>query len=365
MFNSLEGISLILFDRKKEIVYLFRDWIGTTSVLYCLGRKTFVAATSKKLFLRCATDPTQPRCIAAGYYLKFHCKTLTHTMEHVQSVPMVRSREELPLASKKLRKLIQEAIASRTCQGKAALLLSGGADSTILGYVLREAGVRIEAYTVSLESPQFPVKDFEFDLFAARRAAEWLGIDLHEIRLQPNDVIRSLREVVWASESARTTLVDEMCGMIYVARCMREDSVDVAYSGEGADSVFGSFLHILRFIPKTDLPSYLHSKVQRSLPDSLSVIQRVFHECGNVDIVFPYLYLPLVSYSLGLPIDYRVDKLRIMKIAFRRAFTGLIPEEFLWRKKEVTRDSTHLRYVLERKFGRSRYRYKEIHKKLF
>jgi hypothetical protein len=52
-------------------------------------------------------------------------------------------------------------------------------------------------------------------------------------------------------------------------------------------------------------------------------------------------------------------------MAFRRAFDGVIPEEFLWRKKEITRDSTHLRHVLERKFGKSPYRYKEIYKKLF
>jgi len=146
---------------------------------------------------------------------------------------------------------------------------------------------------------------------------------------------------------------------------MRADSVNVAYSGEGADSIFGSFLNILRFIPKRGLSSYLHSSVERSLPESLSTIQRVFHECGNVETVFPYMYLPLVSYSLGLPIDHRVDKLRVMKIAFRRAFAGLIPEEFLWRTKGITRDTTHLRHVLERKFGTSRYRYREIHSKLF
>jgi asparagine synthase (glutamine-hydrolysing) len=234
-----------------------------------------------------------------------------------------------------------------------------------LGYVLKEAGAKIEAYTVSLESPQFPVKASDFDLFAARRAAQWLGVSLHEVRLAPDDVISSVPEAVWKSETARTTLVDEMCGMIYLARQLRENGVNVAYSGEGADSIFGSFLHILRFIPKRDLPYYLHSTLQRSLPESLSVIQRVFHEGGNVEIVFPYLYLPLVSYSLGLPIDYRVDKSRIMKIAFRRAFANVVPEEFLWRTKAITRDSTHLRHVLERKFGTSRDRYKEIHKKLF
>lgn len=365
MFYSLEGISLILYDRKKELVYLWRDWIGATSMLYYHGPKSFIAATSKKLLLRFASDATRHRSITAGYCLKVDCLMLTHTMEHVQSVPIVRSRAGLSKTSDKLRELVQEAIVSRTCDGKAALLLSGGADSSILGYVLREAGVKIAAYTVSLDSPQFPVKDSEFDLFEARRAAKWLGIDLHEVKLKPADVIRIVPAAVWASETARTTLVDEMCGMIYVARRMREDSVNVAYSGEGADSIFGSFLHILRFIPKKDLPSYLHSSVQRSLPESLSIIQRVFHECGNVKTVFPYMYLPLVSYSLGLPIEYRVDKSRVMKVAFRRAFAGLIPDEFLWRTKGITRDTTHLRYVLERKLGTSRYRYRETHKKLF
>jgi len=365
MFDSLEGLSLILYDRKKELVYLWRGWIGTTSMLYCHGPKNFVGATSKKLFRRLAVEASHPRSIPAGCCLKFDCHTQTYAVEHIQEVPMVRSRAGLSSTCGRLRKLVQEAVSSRICEGKTALLLSGGADSTILGYVLREAGATIEAYTVSLESPQFPVKDSEFDLFGARKAAQWLGVKLHEVRLRPIDVIKSVKEAVWASETARTTLVDEMCGMIYLARRMRANSVNVAYSGEGADSIFGSFLHILRFIPKRGLSSYLHNSVQRSLPESLSVIQRVFHERGNVETVFPYMYRPLVSYSLGLPIDYRVDKLRVMKIAFRRAFAGLIPEEFLWRAKGITRDTTHLRYVLEREFGTSRYRYNEIHKRLF
>jgi len=123
---------------------------------------------------------------------------------------------------------------------------------------------------------------------------------------------------------------------------MRSAQVEVAYSGEGADSIFGSFLNVLRFIHKEDLPRHSYQAIQKDVPLTLSVAQRVFHETGGVEVIFPYLYRPLVTYVLSLPIEYRVDRSRIMKTVLRDAFQGLIPNEFLWRKKGVTRDATHI-----------------------
>jgi asparagine synthetase B (glutamine-hydrolysing) len=137
------------------------------------------------------------------------------------------------------------------------------------------------------------------------------------------------------------------------------------YSGEGADRIFGSFCFVLRFLHLEDFPEYAHQAVATSLPTTLSTFQKVFYGAAKLQMIFPYMYYPLATYALSLPASYRVDKSRLMKIVLREAFSGEIPDEFRLRKKGITRETTNIRYVLEKKWGTSRYRYLPLYKAIF
>ena len=86
-------------------------------------------------------------------------------------IPVIRSpRVGLGIASRKVRSLVEEAGPKTDVFPRSAILLSGGPDSTILAYLLKKHGFSFEAYTVSLEVPQFPTDDSAFMKFFDVRA---------------------------------------------------------------------------------------------------------------------------------------------------------------------------------------------------
>ena len=111
-----------------------------------------------------------------------------------------------------------------------ATCLSGGLDSSIITYLLKQYVPDIKAYTVSYDqnSP---------DLKAARLVAESIGVELIEV-VVPNDLenlVDRFKKVLDAYEYTMT--VQQQVGMMqsYVAERMAQDGIKVAFSGEGSD----------------------------------------------------------------------------------------------------------------------------------
>ena len=360
VFAQTEGVTILLLDCTRRSLYLFRDWAGYNTFYYADNSNHFAAANLKKLMGRAKSEPKE---LGAGWCLKFTPERGVK-LKQFRAIPVRKSAASFATACKKVRALMDEAIEQRRVSGKSGLLLSGGVDSTILAYLLKTHNVPFEAYTVSLRKPMLPVKGDGFDLYAARRAAQALNIPLNEVLLNEDRLPAEIEDAIFDSETSRITLVDEMWGMQFLARRLAREKLAVAYSGEGADAIFGGFLFFLRFVNPKDLPSHSRRAVEK-LPVGLSVAQKVFHAAAGIDVIFPYCYMPLVTYALSLPIDYRIDKARLMKTVLRTAFQGEIPNEFLYREKGITRDTTHMRYALEKYFGTSRYRYISLYKKLF
>jgi asparagine synthase (glutamine-hydrolysing) len=366
ILKQLDGVSVTILDITKKTAMLFRDWIGVSTFYYSTHEGVLRVASSRKLF-RHLFPSTAGGVIElhAGFLLKFSAKAGSVRVLRLQEVSKRRSRHSFATATSKVRRLVAEAVRARILPGRSAVLLSGGVDSTILAYLLKAQGVRYEAFTFSLSEPLFPVEDGDFDLFAARKAANWLQVPLHEVLVTADILVKSIETAIYVAESRRSTLIDEMCGMLLTAQSISTKGISQVYSGESADMMFGSPWFILRFIHKRGLANFAREMIELSVPTAVSTLQRIYWHAGKIELVFPYMHKPLVNYALSLPVEYRIDKARFMKVVLRQAFEGEIPDEFLYRRKGITRETTHVRYALENALGRSPYRYYTKFRELF
>ena len=116
--------------------------------------------------------------------------------------------------------------------------LSGGLDSSIITVLAKRSEPSLDAYTIRFRPQDSRLEAMPDDITYARRLAESLQIELHEIEASPDvaDLLPTIIDVLdepVGDPAAINTLL--MC------RAVREAGVKVVLSGMGADELFGGY----------------------------------------------------------------------------------------------------------------------------
>jgi len=257
---------------------------------------------------------------------------------------------DYPAAVMQLRESIIKTMDSLLSHGDhpMGVYLSGGLDSTILTLVAR----------VILDCPviTFTLADSSesADLLAAREVARKLETHHVERRVTLEDYFSKLKHFVWHYESFMAGGVFEVHGgmAFHLLSETVAEHVKVAFSGEGADELFGGYYwiytHPLGFADRirsrltSDSDQAVRRVVDRLFPlpederiyrrnvfDSLIGgglanyhLQSVDRSAGafGFEVRPAYLSDELSSLALSLPIEYKVQGKRMTKRILRDAF---------------------------------------------
>ncbi|MBT9157646.1 MAG: Asparagine synthetase (glutamine-hydrolyzing) 1 [Firmicutes bacterium] len=109
--------------------------------------------------------------------------------------------------------------------------LSGGVDSSVIVALLRRQE-KLSTYSVGYAENKYD------ELSEARRTAEVLGTDHHEIKVSAGEFWQALPRIVWHMDEPVAD--PAACALYFVAARAGQD-ITVVLSGEGADEVFGGY----------------------------------------------------------------------------------------------------------------------------
>ncbi len=116
--------------------------------------------------------------------------------------------------------------------------LSGGLDSSLVTVLAKRSNPQIDAYTISFREEDQRLEAMPDDLHYAKVVAQQYGIDLHEIRIEP-DVVSMLPKMVHHLDEP---IGDAAAINTYlICTAAREAGVKVLLSGMGADELFGGY----------------------------------------------------------------------------------------------------------------------------
>jgi asparagine synthase (glutamine-hydrolysing) len=223
------------------------------------------------------------------------------------------------------------------------VFLSGGLDSAIVAAIAAEHARRRSGIL-----PTFAVGTADSnDMLAARRVAEFIGSDHHEVIATADTIGDELDHAVEVIEHYDPALVRSAVPNLLLAREAAK-KVKVVLTGEGADELYGgySYMHSPEFAD----PTALHAELVRSLEQLHHLnLQR----CDRTTMYFglearePFLDTNVVRTALTLPPEWKqTTGGRPEKAVLREAFTDWLPEELLWRGKEQFGDGSGAGEVL-------------------
>lgn len=167
-----------------------------------------------------------------------HAAVLAQDPRRFWSFPAVVPNLEEREAAQSLRKTLTTAVDNHLASDvEMAFFLSAGVDSTVIATLAAQQIGRISTYSVGFDSPSM-----ESELTIASDTARALGSKHTEVILETN-TIRDLWGD-WLAAADRPS-VDGL-NTYLICRAVREAGATVAFSGLGADELFGGYANFIR-----------------------------------------------------------------------------------------------------------------------
>ena len=209
--------------------------------------------------------------------------------------------------------------------------LSGGLDSSVIAALAASAIDRpLKTFAVGTEGSP--------DLAAARRVAEHIGSDHHELVFTAEDLARVLPEVVYHLESADVDLVRSAMPTWFATTLARRH-VKAVLTGEGADELFAGYTYHHAYARK---PRALADELTRALGTMHNInLQRVdrITMARGLEARTPFLDRDLIDFAQSIPASLKMKITEgagsgtTEKWILRKACQDLLPADLVWRQK--------------------------------
>jgi asparagine synthetase B (glutamine-hydrolysing) len=357
-----DAICRFKWNCDQEVIEVERSWSGEFRVYFASRPDWMVSSHLWAIGAACRGIMSSTKKLRPGWCLKID-RTGAGNLQSLGPCATFRVPvDDYPGKVKLVRHLVWESV--RRANGPAALLLSGGLDSSIIAAVAAKQGRKIHPFVFGLRRAVRPRPGWENDFHHADRVAEHLGLTCEKIFIDPETLRANVPLAVALAETPRGTIIDDCVALIEVAKCLYSRGFSTVWTGDGADDLFGGFKFVLNYYRGRELKEYFRRSLDLALPDEMAIIQRVF-EPWRISVIHPFWTAELKAIGRSLPLRHRLDRRRLMKRILRDAFSDTLPEEICRRPKGATRDTTQVRWVLEQEYGCSRERYRPLFHEIF
>lgn len=342
--DRLDGVfSICLVDGDR--VHLARDRIGVRPLFIGKNRNgTFAVSSLARTLLDFCDDiyPLKPckaiydfsRSGGGGYTELFE----EHILPPKITLPCNVTEHNIKFLQEKIRDTLVRSVQKRLMTDrKICCMLSGGLDSSLITSILcRLVGSQnVHTYSVGMED--------SVDLKYAKVVSDYLGTQHHEVKFTPQEGLDAIPYVIRDLESYDITTVRASVGMWLLSKYISENSDNIVIlSGEGADELLFGYLYF-HYAPSSLEAQEESIRLVKNLHkyDVLRADRCV--SSHGLELRVPFLDREFVDLVLNIPGEFKNPKtggpLMIEKEILRNAFSGYLPEEVLWRRKDGMSDA--------------------------
>jgi asparagine synthase (glutamine-hydrolysing) len=271
-FRRLDGMfGIALWDTRKRELVLARDRFGEKPLFYTVeGGRLLFASELKSLLavpgFRPALSPDAVRAYVAFGYVPTPGSIFAgvqklppgHLLRFVDGRAETRRYYELsfspkhelsePEAEERLAVLLDEAVQSRLVSDVPfGAFLSGGLDSSVVVALMsRHLSTPVRTFSIGFKEAAYN------ELSDARRVAQHLGTEHHELVVEP-DAVDLLHQLVWYLDEP---FADASAVPTYLVAKLARQHVKMVLTGDGGDEAFGGYDRYLRFLALERLAAF-------------------------------------------------------------------------------------------------------------
>lgn len=318
--KMLDGMFAFAIYNNGEFL-LARDPLGIKPLYYGAGRDNqllFFASEIKAL----AEHVTTVQEFPAGFW--FHSTLGWNRYYQIEeTISPYKGDEEqaLPLIKSTLRDAVHKRLLADVPVGVS---LSGGLDSSIVSLLACEGTDQLHSFAVGVEGSE--------DLAAARKMANFLNTQHHELKYTAQDMVEALPNVLYYLETFDPALVRSAIPNYFLAK-LASQYVKVFLTGEGADEIYAGYEYLSNYESPGALQEEMIYITEALHNTNLQRADRMSMAFG-LEARVPFLDVKSVALALSFPPDWKLHGQHIPKHLLRKAFANDLPEEIVNRPKQ-------------------------------
>ncbi len=347
--NVAGGVKELLFmcghfavvAQSEDEMICGRDWVGVKPLYYGENEDVYAVASNRKMLWSIKVDP---KPVEPG-----HIVTITgssgvedEALERGKQEMLIESEESIVESLDAVFRQASDDIARKASRG--ALAFSGGIDSTLSAYYLRESGVDLDLVCVGLGQRD--------EYGHAQAAADALNLELRTSPFTQRELEAALPEIMYSVEESSPLSIGVAAPLYFVAAEARDMGHDTAFTGNGSDELFGGYMKYHRAYSEN--PSLAEEMMNIDVVDSwknnYERDSKIVEDAG-LDLQLLFAHPRVVSYGLRIPVDYKLplDLGQPRKTILRKLAKRLgLPEEVWGRPKKAVQYSTGVHKCLKR-----------------
>ena len=321
-----------------------RDPMGVKPLYYGLddrGRMYF-ASEMKPIADQCKTFSTFP----PGHYYTAKTGFVKYYKPEYEDYRKATNKLDLKLIRDTLTDATKKRLMSDVPIG---VLLSGGLDSSLTSAIasrlLKENGKKLHSFSIGLDANAPDAK-------AARKVAEFLETEHHEIHFTVARGIEILKKLIWHLETYDVTSIRASTPMYFLSKAIADMGIKVVLSGEGADEIFGGYLYFRNAPSTEDFQKETIERVQKLFTADLLRADKSTMAHG-LEARVPFLDKTFLDVAMLIeaeekqPKTYDGKEKYILRKAFDTPDDPYLPDEVLWRQKEQFSDGVGYNWIDE------------------
>jgi asparagine synthase (glutamine-hydrolysing) len=207
------------------------------------------------------------------------------------------------------------------------LSLSGGLDSTILAYFLKDRKIN----TISIIAKDFLANDLTYCQLAANR----FNLPLNIRFCETDEIYSGIEETIKILKNFNDIEIRNNVVMYLALSAAKELGFNKIMTGDGADEIFAGY-------------NFLLNKNNEDLELDLKRISKIMHfpsqkigKAIGVEVESPFCSKGVLEFAKTIPADLKVHEeggKKFGKWILRKAFEDKIPKAITWRQKSPMQD---------------------------
>lgn len=348
--NILDGeFSFIIYDKPYQEIIIARDHLGVRPLFIGKNNQNKEIGFSSELKALDKLFDSVEQFIPGTFQIilldhlkenkQFYFNLINQPLKEIHPNYVLKEQvEEIsPTILQNIKKLLINSVKKRMLSDRPiCALLSGGLDSSLICGILSKYCItghhKLNTFSIGMTGST--------DLVYAKKVADFIGSNHHEIVISKEDMLNSIEEVIIATETFDITTIRASIPNYLLAKYIKNNTnFKVILTGEISDEVLGGYLYFKNAPDAIEL----YNESNRLLENLCYFDNLRADRCissNGLEARVPFSDKFFINYILSLDPQLRMSNDKIEKYILRKAFDNdyIIPEDILWRKKEAFSD---------------------------